>query len=156
MANGVSVTRDHSAAILKAIAKLGKRDVLVGIPEATSSRPGEPVNNAELAYLLSTGSPADNLPARPFLIPGVEQSLPLITKTMEAGGAAALSGNQKAADETLARAGILASNSVKRYVLDSSHFAPNAPLTVKLKGSDKPLIDKSELLRSVTYVVRDK
>lgn len=154
--NGVSVTRDHSAAILKAIAKLGKRDVLVGIPESTSSRPGEPINNAEAAYINDNGSPANNIPARPFLKPGIEQSKELIAKTLSVGADAALSGNAQAAEEALARAGTIGANSVKRFIGDAANFAPNAPSTIRAKGSDHPLIDRSEMRRAVSFVVRDK
>ncbi len=34
-------------------------------------------------------------------------------------------------------------------------FAPNSPATIMLKGSSKPLIDKGDLLGSVTYEVLD-
>lgn len=156
MTNGVSVTRDHSAAILKAIAKLGKRDVLVGIPESTSSRPGEPINNAEVMYLNDTGSPANNIPARPSLRPGIEQSKELIAKTLSVGADAALSGDAKAGEEALAKAGQIGSNSVKRFIGDAANFAPNAPSTIRAKGSDHPLINLSEMLRAVSWIVRDK
>lgn len=154
--NGVSVTRDQSAAILKAIAKLGKRDVLVGIPQSTSSRPGEPINNAEVAYINDNGSPANNIPARAFLKPGIEQSKELIAKTLSVGADAALRGNAQAAEDALAKAGTLASNSVKRYIGQAENFAPNATSTIARKKSSHPLIDTSELRRAVAWVIRDK
>ena len=35
-------------------------------------------------------------------------------------------------------------------------YVPNAPSTIKAKGSSKPLIDTSQMLQSVNYVVRPK
>ena len=48
------------------------------------------------------------------------------------------------------RSGILA------YIRDSGNFVPNAPLTIKIKGSDKPLIDEGFLLNAIAYEVVSK
>lgn len=46
---------DDLGTISRAINELAKKDVLVGVPQAKSSRPGEPINNAELGFVLSEG-----------------------------------------------------------------------------------------------------
>ena len=37
----------------------------------------------------------------------------------------------------------------------ANNWAANSEDTVKKKGSDRPLIDTSELRKSITYVVKD-
>ena len=78
MASRVTITKDKVNAVVGSITKLVGKQVLVGIPEANGSRqdPEEsaPVTNAALGYIHEFGSPRANIPARPFLIPGVRKS----------------------------------------------------------------------------------
>lgn len=48
------------------------KEVLIGIPMSTTERPDGEITNAELGYIHEYGAPEANIPARPFLIPGVE------------------------------------------------------------------------------------
>lgn len=56
--DGVSMTRDGLPDFLKNIKALAKKDVLVGIPAKSAQRKeaGEPLNNAEIAYIQTFGS----------------------------------------------------------------------------------------------------
>ena len=36
------------------------------------------------------------------------------------------------------------------------NFVPNAPATIKMKGSDRPLIDTGHMRQSVHYVIRER
>jgi hypothetical protein len=49
---------------------------------------------------------------------------------------------------------MIASNAAKRYILQGDNLAPNAPSTIKAKGSSRPLVDTSQLVKSITWVVR--
>lgn len=51
----VSVPTDRTKELMENLAKLATLDVLVGIPEEKSSRPGEQITNAELAFIHSKG-----------------------------------------------------------------------------------------------------
>ena len=42
---------------------------------------------------------------------------------------------------------------IKKGIVSGKNFAPNHPYTIAKKGSSKPLIDKGDLLGSVTYDV---
>ena len=88
----VRITKDHSADVLKAISLMGKSRILIGIPESEDSRKdGAPIGNAAIAYINDNGSPKLNIPARPFLRPGVEDSLPRVLAALRvAGGVCAL------------------------------------------------------------------
>lgn len=50
--------------------------------------------------------------------------------------------------------GLEMQNGIRKQILKSGDYVPNAPLTVALKGSDKPLIDDSIMINSVSYEVR--
>jgi len=54
----------------------------------------------------------------------------------------------------LGRVGAAAQGDV-REKFGSDDLAPNAPLTVELKGSSAPLIDSGQLRQSIDYIVED-
>jgi hypothetical protein len=153
MKPNVTVTEDRVTETIRALQALAKKECLIGIPEATSSRPGEPITNAELGYLQETGSPANHIPARPFLVPGVVKVQAAAAVILRKGAEATLDQGQPV-ETALDKAGTLAENAVKRmFTAADNGWAPNAPSTVARKGSDRPLIDTGELRRSITHVV---
>ena len=52
-----------------------------------------------------------------------------------------------------ARVGNYGASEIKKGIVSGKNFAPNHPYTVAKKGSSKPLIDKGDLIGSVTYDV---
>lgn len=57
MATGVKKTRDDTAVLMASIKRLASLDVLVGVPSTKADRDdGEPINNAQLAYIHTFGS----------------------------------------------------------------------------------------------------
>lgn len=127
----VKTTVDNLDAVLKAIAGLTQQQVLVGVPDSTAGRKdeGEPVSNAEIGYIMETGSPANNVPARPHLVPGVEDALPRITPQLQRGVSAALNGSLDKVDQALGAAGTLAASSVRLRIRNNIP-PPLAPSTV--------------------------
>jgi len=158
--SGLTIRSDNAAAVLASLKAIASKDVLVGIPEEKSERDDVPFGNAGIGYINENGSPAQNIPARPHLVPGVrsvdEQTLP----HLRAAAQAAMSGNTAAAEMELNRAGALAANGVKRYMIITG-FTPLADRTINARlargrTGDKPLIDTGQYRRAITYVVRDK
>lgn len=158
------IVKDRVDDILAAVRELGARDVKVGFPEKTGGRgdadteadaggDGE-LTNPEIAYIHEFGAPEAKIPERPFLIVGVEGALPTITKIMKDGVKAALNGKDTA-DQTLNKIGLIAQGAVQQKIVDGP-FVPNAEITIKSKGSDKPLIDTGALRQAVSYVIEDK
>lgn len=123
------VIRDRSKGILAALKKMTGEEVLVGIPETKTSRPSGEVTNAELGYIHEFGAPGANIPARPFLIPGVRKAKAAAAARLRTAALAALDGNADKAHRELVLAGIIAENSVKA-VLTNGDFVPLQPGTV--------------------------
>lgn len=162
---GLTVQKDAAADILRSIKALMKNETLVGIPADNASRePDEdekvPLNNAEIGYLMENGVPEKNIPARPFLNPGIANAKDKIIRAMEAGAKKALSGDDRAASVTLETVGLIGMNDVQAKITDGP-FEPLKEVTLakrRAKGrtGEKPLLDTGQLRRSVTYAVRPK
>lgn len=157
---GLNVQKDISKALISDIKKLTKTDVLVGIPATGGTRQDDGANNALIGYVMETGDPERNIPARPFLVPGVDAASDEIGKRLTKAADAALDGRQEAINSQLNAAGLLAQSSVKSAITNGE-FAPLSGRTLaarKARGrsGDKPLIDTGQLRRSVTYIVRKK
>lgn len=128
--SGLRTVTDNMARVMQSINRLAGQQVLVGIPAGPPREDGEPITNAELGYIHEYGSPATNVPARPSLIPGIEDAQPQITDQLRAAAVAALNGTPAEVDTRLNRAGLIAVNSVKARI--SSNIAPAlAPDTIK-------------------------
>jgi hypothetical protein len=183
----VTITKDNVSKVFQAITKITGKQVLVGIPDnGQNVRDDEPVNNATIGYAMEFGSPASNVPARPFLIPGVKKSEKESLRQLRQACEAALNGNQPGMLQGLNRAGIVASNEVK-HTINSNIPPPLAPSTIRnryrqrqtkrreseqvyldlVKNGAPPgaaqtdvgivaLVNTGQLRNSITYVVRDK
>ncbi|WP_186288584.1 hypothetical protein [Burkholderia gladioli] len=127
----VKMTQDNLDAVLKSIAALVQQEVLVGVPSSTAGRKddGSPINNAEIGYLMENGSPANNVPARPHLVPGVEDALPKITAQLQKGVEAALRGDTERVNGRLDAAGTAAVSAVQLRIRNNIP-PPLAPSTV--------------------------
>lgn len=160
----VKVTRDGLNKLLSRVEALTRSEVLVGIPAGPprddALAQGITVTNAEIGYLNEFGSPAMNIPARPFLIPGVTDARDKVAAALLAGARAALSDNPGPADASLMRAGIVAQTSVQLRITEGP-FVPLAPATIAKRreqghAGTKPLLMSGMLRRSVQFVVRPK
>lgn len=154
----VVLTKDQSADIVRRVRELTRKQVLVGIPAADNTRTDGPIGNAAIGYVMEYGSPDQNIPARPFLIPGVQAALPQATERLRRAGEAALRGGDPVPQMTAA--GLIAENAVKEGIRDVIP-PPLAPLTLarrKARGftGTTPLIDTNQLLQSITSVIDEK
>ena len=159
-------------AIKAAVSAFERMQLYVGIPEENAGGGNGGLNNVQLAYLHSQGSPVNNIPARPFIEPAIEQKdvLEKIADQFAAAFDAAFRADIGQIRTELEKAGIYGSNAVKQY-MGSGALAPNAPITVeggwmrnkvsgkpvyiKGKHSAAPLIDTGSLRSSVTYVIKE-
>lgn len=182
MANGFEIKLDvtNEKDIAKIANDLNKYAVYVGIPQKSSSRNGE-ITNAELlfiqtngvkkattitdnapkgnaAYLMyehEHGSPLYRIPPRPVLEPALNDKKDDIRHTLDKSVKIGLDGDMPGYVNALQRLGLRCQNFVRAWFNNPKNgWAPNAPATIRAKGSDKPLIDTGELRKSITYVVR--
>ncbi len=155
-----SVSKRHSnlKSLTERLKALTNKEVYVGIPAEKSSRYGEGgINNAELLYIHTHGSPVRNIPPRPVLQPAIEANRQAIGKQLAAAAQGALRGNATEAERGLESAGMVAQNFARGWFENPENgWAPNSPRTISRKGSDRPLIDTGEMRKAITYVVRDK
>jgi hypothetical protein len=155
--------KSHTAQFRKALEGLLKREVLVGIPAANAARDPEPgettvATNALLGYVHEYGSPAKNIPARPFLHPGIANARTDIEIHMKKAGQLALAGKQDQIDQELEKVGLIAQVSVQKKITDGP-FEPLKPATLAARSArgrtgTAPLLDTGQLRRAITYIVR--
>ena len=174
----VTVTRSGPGlAQLRAdLERIRSSEVLVGIPAEKAPREGSEINNASLLFILgkgvrlkkkhptgtaaqdlyvySHGSPLMRIPPRPVLEPSVEQNKDIIVPHLEAASKAILDHKPQDAERELKLAGTVAANAAKRYVRQGNNLAPNAPSTIRRKGSSRPLIASGAMIRAIVSVVR--
>jgi len=145
--------------VMDAIELLKKREVLIGIPENTANRKDDestPVNNAELLFIHNNGSPVNNIPPRPVLEPAITQNQERVSASLKVAIDAAVAGKKSEIQPALEKAGMEGQNIARKFFTDSTNnFVPNAPITIKRKGSARPLIDTGEMRKSITYIVRE-
>jgi phage gpG-like protein len=181
----VVITKDELPRLLEAVKKLTTRRVLVGIPDTTATRKPDPndpsndVNNAELGYIHEFGAPEKNIPARPFLMPGIADARDKLVARLKKAGEGALSGSLPDIDKALTACGLVAVDAVQNKI-ETGPFVPLSPLTIRqrltrtaaykaagpakqakmmkdfLATENKPLIDTGALKNSITFVLRDK
>jgi hypothetical protein len=165
---------DHSDQVVKGLKALANKRVMVGIPAKDAERREKGPTNAALGYWHEFGIPENNLPARPFLRPGVASVQQNSIRRLKQAASAALHGNDHAMMSELRAAGQEAASAVQQKITDGP-FEPLAPSTIrarerKLLGTTaltpsqraagfadiKPLIDTGQLRASITYVIRDR
>ncbi len=153
----VRETDKQLQAVQKSIKELKKIDVLVGVPQEEAGREQNGITNAELLYIHTNGSPANNIPPRPIVDPAIQDSKEEIGTLLKEAILKALEGDTDGAMAGMERAGTQGENAVKGWFTNpKNNWAENAESTKKRKGSSKPLIDTGQLRKSITHVVKKK
>lgn len=171
---GFTVTADHMVKVAAAVKLLAGARVFVGIPAGAALRrpePGEPAppDNALLGYVHEHGAPEINLPARPWLKPSITAAKEEIAAGLKIAGKLALDGRPEAVERQLHRVGLKAASAAKLKIR-TGPFLPLQPETIAARrrrsagsryrrkatgpGDVTPLVDTSQMLNSVTYVIR--
>ena len=156
MQSGMQMITDALPDLLRRLAAVAQRDVLVGVPAGEARDDGP--SNAEIGYQNEFGSPANNIPARPHLLPGVAAAQDKVAAKLTQAADAAASGRVSDAERHLHAAGLLAQNSVRRTLTTTAYRALSertlAERRARGRTGTKPLIDTGQYRRSITYVVR--
>ena len=157
---GLEILHDGLPDLLRRLAAVAAQDVLVGVPGdgAPRNESGAP-SNAEIGYQNDFGSPAQNIPARPHLYPGIEKCQARTTKQLAKAARAAAEGRLSQVATALHAAGLIAQASVRNEIT-SGAFTPLSARTLaerqaRGRTGTKPLVDTGQYRNSITYVVRD-
>lgn len=143
------------AGLTSRLQSLTKVAVYVGVPAANTSRTGADINNAELLYIHTHGSPLRNIPARPVIEPALKANKDKIMTEYSKAVSAAAEGNDGELMSALTRTGLAGENAARDWFTDPrNEWEPNSPKTIARKGSSRPLIDTSALRKAITHVVR--
>ena len=182
--SGVSST-DNLDQLLKVLAGLTELEVLVGFPEETDERkPDEenpnPPSNAVIAYIQDNGSPEANIPARPFMIPAMQDARPQLTESLYKGALDVLAHPKEAQRvvKLFIRTGLIAQNALRKKINEGIPPPLSEATLLRRarrgrKGAKKelanreaglaastqlakPLIDTGQLRNAATYVLRKR
>lgn len=114
-------------------------------------------HKAHQMYIHSKGSPLWHVPPRPIIEPAIEDDKEAITELLKKALESALEGKKQDFLAYIEKAGLEGQKASQEWFNNpKNNWAPNSPLTIAKKGSDKPLIDTASLRKSITYVVRKK
>lgn len=122
---------------------------LVGIHESAGQVKDGAMTVATLGAIQHFGN--EDIPARPWLDKGLESATKELLYVIREGVEEGLTEQQ-----IMKRVGVEAEGAIRQYITDLD-TPPNAPSTIKRKGSSNPLIDTGAMRASVTStVVRKK
>jgi len=165
---------------IKRLQSLRKMKILVGIPEANSTRKkGKKINNAALLYLHTKGSPLRNLPSRPVIEPALEaqDNADKISDDLREVAKMIIDGEFAKAKSFMGVTGQDAVNIIKAWFDDPrNNWEPNKDATVKAKlrktrrslkwrkkkfeeyeagteGINKVLVDTAQMKNAIVYVI---
>jgi hypothetical protein len=175
--------KSGAAALARRVLGIGSLAAYVGVPAAASGRRSKQllemagrvcgekkrarlekaaktdINNAELLYVFTEGSPARNQPPRPVLKPAVaaDGNREPIARELQGMVKAQLGGDHDAAVKAASRAALAGQNAARRWFTDGRNaWAPNAPSTIKAKGSNRPGIDTGAMRASIQGIVGEE
>lgn len=164
-AGDFKVVFDGTKKFQEAMKALAVTDVYVGIPQESDERQvdrmaetGEvEMNNASIGYIQENGSELAGIPPRPHLVPGIRNVEKEIANEFKLAAQKAFK-DPSAVFKHYTRAGIIASNSVKKVITNQEGFEPLAESTVaarKASGAkgEKALLRTGQYRNAITYVV---
>jgi hypothetical protein len=160
-------------------------EVLVGFPDDTADRkePGDPMTNAALGYIHDHGAPEAHIPARPFMIPGMNNAKPQAEKELVKLAEAVSKGKKGPKGRNIVEVGFtrlgLVVQRALRAKINEGIPPPLAERTLaeraargrkgakqelenRAKGMTpstalaKPLIDTGQLRNAINYVIRSR
>ena len=167
----VKEIKNNLGQLRKAMKALTELDVFVGIPEDQDARKENKdtgISNAYLGYIHEYGVPEKNIPARPALIPGIQDTLPDAVELLRQAAKQALEGKPEAVERCLNKIGLNATKAVHaRFVnndwepladstLDRHPKISEAVETVKETAPDGTEVEKEVVKKKFGKSRREK
>jgi len=130
--------------------RLGGRGVKTGIQADSGRDPESGMSVLDIALANEFGT--SRIPARPFVRDFFEKNEGALQKAMDRVARALADGTISTPEQALDMLGQFVEKHQRLHVQQSKRWAtPNAPSTVKRKGSTTPLIDDGVLVNSIRY-----
>lgn len=163
----LTVSSDFTQQFNQLIKRFRNDSVLVGIPEEKSERmdngDGEQINNATLLAIANFGSPQRNIPPWPIMSIGIRNAKDDLAEEYRKAAITSLKTGFDALDTYYNRAGIIASNSIKKVINQQEQIPDNKPAeaTLEARKNRKPTPFKGtkywlvtgQMRNSITYVI---
>lgn len=160
----LKVTNDFTEDFNRIIKKFKNDAVLVGIPESKTERKdddeeSEPITNAAILAINEFGSPANNIPPRPVMAIGIKNAQDEIAEQFRRCLIGAFKSGLSAISTYYNRAGLIASNSVKKAINSQEGIDEPSDATIRARKAEgfkgtKALIVTGQMRNAITYVVR--
>ena len=134
---GVTVKTNKLDELKKLVDKLTSKQVLIGIPAENAPRgDGGEINNAAIGYLMETGCPERNIPARPHLVPGIREAAPRAVNILKIAAKKLLTVESRPEDieGALEKVGMICVSEVKT-IIQSKIPPPLADSTLKARAA---------------------
>ena len=157
----LKVTSDFTEEFNKIIKSFKNDNVLVGIPSDDTERSDDDtsITNAAILAINEFGSPINNIPARPVMAIGIRNAKEQIAEQYKNAMKNALSKGLSALSVFYNRAGIIASNSIKKAINSQDGIEGPSDATLAARESagfkgTKSLIVTGQMRNAITYVVK--
>lgn len=156
----LTVTADFTEKFNKTVQSFKRDAVLVGIPQDETQRTEHgQITNAMLLALAQFGSPAQNIPARPVMTIGIKKAQEQISEQLKLAVQKSFKEGTNALPIYYNRAGIIASNSIKKAINSQDGIDKPAESTIAARRSagfsgSKALIVTGQMRNAITYVVK--
>lgn len=158
----MTITADFTKQFNEIIKGFKGDAVLVGIPAENSKRDDDStINNATILAINNFGSPGQNIEPRPVMEIGIRNAQDAIAEQFKLAAKNALSQGIKALDTYYGRAGMIASNSIKKAINDQDGIKEPAKSTIRARRArgfmgKSALIVTGQMRNAITYVVKGK
>lgn len=157
-AKGVRDVDRGWAAILKNAHALArgtavKVGVLASDPKGAASEPGGDLTVAAIAAIMEYGTHDGHVPARPWLRPAFDRARERLIALAGKGLLGVLVGDTTVPIVLGQMGATLVSEARNGITAGAGIPPPNAPSTIRRKGSSRPLVDTGRLVGAITWVV---
>jgi len=139
--------------IKRDLKRLDKSYSKVGLPKEAQPKSGHLSSMSDLVIVGAVhefGAPRVGVPQRSWLRTGADEAKPALNKLIQKQYDAVLRG-QTSVHLALRTLGVFMTGRIKRKIRNLK-FPPNAPSTIRKKGSANPLIDTGQMVQSITNV----
>jgi hypothetical protein len=155
---------NRTVADLERVAKkFAGLNVKVGFLRPQNPRPKDPpekpkVTNSLLGYVHENGSPANGIPARPFLRPAMMSNEKYVSEKLNKALSEDFLEDRGAVPKAMEVIGTHIRDAAKRNITQQNGFVPLAPSTLKQRAAvkkkrTKALIDTGQLRNAIHYKV---